>query len=132
MASTEACLPAGSLVCVSAQHDQANQGAQMTGPAASRLVVFGIDPHKATHTVVAVDEVGRQVDQRTVAARTPSIWSCSAGPARPQGMGNGSGRSRTVATCLVAWSGTCWLLASGSCGAAQVDGRHPDLGPGSR
>ena len=43
----------------------------MTGPAASRLVVFGIDPHKATHTVAAVDEVGRQVDQRTVAARTP-------------------------------------------------------------
>lgn len=71
MASTEVCLPAGPLVCVSAQRDQANQGAQMTGPAASRLVVFGIDPHKATHTVVAVDEVGRQVDQRTVAARTP-------------------------------------------------------------
>jgi transposase len=43
----------------------------MAGPAAGRLVVFGIDPHKATHTVVAVDEVGRQVDQRTVAARTP-------------------------------------------------------------
>jgi transposase len=43
----------------------------MTGPATSRLVVFGIDPHKATHTVVAVDEVGRQVDQRAVAARTP-------------------------------------------------------------
>jgi transposase len=33
--------------------------------------VFGIDPHKATHTVVAVDTLGRQVAQRTVAARTP-------------------------------------------------------------
>jgi transposase len=43
----------------------------MAGPAASRFVVFGIDPHKATHTVVAVDELGRQVAQRTVAARTP-------------------------------------------------------------
>ncbi len=43
----------------------------MAGPAAGRLAVFGIDPHKATHTVVAVDTLGRQVAQRTVAARTP-------------------------------------------------------------
>ena len=43
----------------------------MASPTAGRLAVFGIDPHKATHTVVAVDAVGRQVAQRTVAARTP-------------------------------------------------------------
>jgi transposase len=35
------------------------------------MLVLGIDPHKATHTVVAVDEPGRQVGQRTVRARTP-------------------------------------------------------------
>jgi transposase len=35
------------------------------------MLVLGIDPHKATHTVVAVDELGRQVGQRTVRARTP-------------------------------------------------------------
>jgi transposase len=43
----------------------------MASPTSGRLAVFGIDPHKATHTVVVVDAVGRQVAQRTVAARTP-------------------------------------------------------------
>jgi transposase len=32
------------------------------------MVVLGIDVHKATHTAVAVDEVGRQLDQKTVRA----------------------------------------------------------------
>jgi transposase len=43
----------------------------MASPTPGRLAVFGIDPHKATRTVVAVDALGRQVTQRTVAARTP-------------------------------------------------------------
>jgi transposase len=43
----------------------------MASPTPGRLVVFGIDPHKATHTVVAVDALGRQLAQRTVQARTP-------------------------------------------------------------
>jgi transposase len=34
------------------------------------MVLLGVDPHKDTHTVVAVDQAGRQLDQRTVAART--------------------------------------------------------------
>jgi transposase len=34
------------------------------------MVLLGIDPHKDTHTVVAVDQAGRQLDQRTVPART--------------------------------------------------------------
>jgi hypothetical protein len=88
----------------------------MTGPATSRLVVFGIDPHKATHTVVAVDEVGRQVDQRAVAARTPQHLELVGWAHATAGMGSGSGRSRTAGMSLVAWSGTCWLLVSGSCG----------------
>jgi transposase len=33
-------------------------------------VLLGVDPHKDTHTVVAVDHAGRQLDQRTVAARS--------------------------------------------------------------
>jgi transposase len=33
------------------------------------MVVFGVDPHKQTHTVVAVDETGRHLDQLTVPAR---------------------------------------------------------------
>lgn len=32
------------------------------------VVVLGIDVHKDTHTTVAVDEVGRQIGQRTVRA----------------------------------------------------------------
>ncbi len=35
------------------------------------MVLLGVDPHKDTHTVVAVDHAGRQLDQTTVAARTP-------------------------------------------------------------
>ena len=47
----------------------------MAGPAAGRLVLFGIDPHKATHTVVAVDEVGRQLAQDTWRRARRSIGS---------------------------------------------------------
>jgi transposase len=32
------------------------------------MVVLGIDVHKATHTAVAIDQVGRQLDQKTVRA----------------------------------------------------------------
>jgi hypothetical protein len=34
------------------------------------MVLLGVDPHKDTHTVVAVDQAGRQLDQTTVPART--------------------------------------------------------------
>jgi transposase len=34
------------------------------------MVLLGVDPHKDTHTVVAVDHTGRQLDQTTVPART--------------------------------------------------------------
>jgi hypothetical protein len=37
----------------------------MASPTPGRLVVFGIDPHKATHTVVAVDALGRQAPHST-------------------------------------------------------------------
>jgi hypothetical protein len=33
------------------------------------MVLLGADPHKDAHTVVAVDQAGRQLDQATVAAR---------------------------------------------------------------
>lgn len=33
------------------------------------MVVIGIDSHKSTHTAVAVDETGRKLGERTVAAR---------------------------------------------------------------
>ena len=34
------------------------------------MVLLGVDPDKDTHTVVAVDQAGRQLGQTTVAART--------------------------------------------------------------
>jgi transposase len=88
----------------------------MTGPATSRLVVFGIDPHKATHTVVAVDEVGRQVDQRTVAARTPQHLELLGWAHATAGDGK---RVWAVEDCRHVsrrLERDCWLLASGSCG----------------
>src|SRR6185295_10603413 len=44
-------------------------------PACSRggtsVIVLGVDPHKDTHTVVAVDAVGQALGELTVRARTP-------------------------------------------------------------
>jgi len=34
------------------------------------MVTIGVDAHKATHTLVAVDEAGRKVAEKTVAATT--------------------------------------------------------------
>src|SRR4051794_27361605 len=34
------------------------------------MVVLGVDPHKKTHTVVAVDDAGRELSQLTVPATT--------------------------------------------------------------
>jgi hypothetical protein len=42
------------------------------------MVMIGTDSHKRTHTVVAVDDVGRRLDVKTV--RTNSVWPPGAGP----------------------------------------------------
>jgi len=34
------------------------------------MVVLGIDAHKRSHTVVAVDEAGRKLGERTIATTT--------------------------------------------------------------
>jgi hypothetical protein len=34
------------------------------------MVVIGVDAHKRSHTFVAVDDVGRKVSERTLAATT--------------------------------------------------------------
>ena len=49
------------------------------------MVLLGVDPHKDTHTVVAVDQAGRPLDQTTVAARSPGHaellgWACHRWP----------------------------------------------------
>jgi hypothetical protein len=34
------------------------------------MIVVGVDAHKKTHTLVAVDPLGRRLDQLTIAATT--------------------------------------------------------------
>lgn len=52
------------------------------------MITLGIDAHKGTHTVVAVDEVGRQLGQKTTTAATSEEhrelvrWADRFGPAR--------------------------------------------------
>jgi hypothetical protein len=46
------------------------------------MVVLGVDVHKATHTAVAVDEMGRQLGQRTVRA-AHRAGSAPCGPPTP-------------------------------------------------
>ena len=81
------------------------------------MVLLGVDPHKDTHTVVAVDQAGRQLDQRTVPARTLGMasWSAGLGCTGPIG----SGRWRTAGMSPAGWNGTCWLPGNGSCGCRR-------------
>jgi transposase len=52
------------------------------------MVILGIDAHKRTHTVVAIDEVGRQLGCRTTQATTTEVhlelvrWADRFGPER--------------------------------------------------
>ena len=55
------------------------------------MIVIGVDVHKQSLTAVAVDEAGRMLDERTVAAGTRS---CSSG--RRGSTASGCGRSRTA------------------------------------
>jgi transposase len=52
------------------------------------MVLLGVDPHTDTHTVVVVDQAGRQLDQTTVPARTLGHgelvgWARTRWPAQP-------------------------------------------------
>ena len=80
---------------------------------AATMVLLGFDAHKRTHTVVAVDEHGRKLGERTVGTTTDEhvrllVWE---DPLRDAAAG---GRWRTAGTCHGAWSGTCPALASRS------------------
>ncbi|MEV5500184.1 transposase [Nonomuraea fuscirosea] len=75
------------------------------------MMVIGVDPHKRTHTAVAVDEVGRKKGERTVQARdhgTSSYWSGHAN-SRPK---SAYGRWKTSGTSAAVWCATCWPPAS--------------------
>ena len=78
------------------------------------MVLLGIDPHKDTHTVVVVDQAGRQLDQRTVPARTLGHgelvgWARAHWPERlwaVEDCRHVTGR----------WNAICWPPGSGWCG----------------
>ena len=53
------------------------------------MVTIGVDPHKQTHSAVAVDPFGVQVAQRTVTARRTGSVSWWSGRARSTASGCG-------------------------------------------
>ena len=79
------------------------------------MVVLGVDPHKQTYTVVAVDQTGRQLAQLTVSAR-PDGQLRLLGWARQLPLGraaSAAGRWRTAARWPAGWSPSC-------CGAGEA------------
>ena len=91
------------------------------------MVIIGIDAHKRTHTVVAVDEQGRELARKTVAATTQ-------GPSGAVRVGaatasSGCGRWRTAGICRGAGARP---VAAGERivrVAAEADGPRARLGP---
>ena len=78
------------------------------------MVTFGVDAHKRTHTIVAVDDHGKPVGQTTIGTASKDhlgLVRWLPGSAR-----SAAGRSRTAATCLAGWSGTCSAPANRSSG----------------
>ena len=73
------------------------------------MVTLGGDSHKRTHTLVAVDDNGRQLAQKTVAATR--VGHLEAVQGQVDGP-NESGRSRTVATFHDVSNATFWPPAN--------------------
>lgn len=65
------------------------------------MVTLGIDAHKRSPTVVAVDRQGRPLGIKTVGTNTKYLWC---------------GLLRTAVTCLAASSAICSGLVRPSCG----------------
>jgi hypothetical protein len=59
------------------------------------MVVVGVDAHKRTHTLVAVDELGRELGERTVASTAAGHLHAVGGPHSGRRCGS---RSRTAGT----------------------------------
>ena len=77
-------------------------------------VTLGVDPHKASHTVVATDPVGRQLTQTTSQGTRTSDHQELIGWARQRW----PERTWAVEDCRhvpVGCSPTCWPLESRSC-----------------
>ena len=82
------------------------------------MVVVGADIHKRTHTFVAVNEVGRKLGEKVVAATTAGHAKALVWPA-PSSAAMCCGVSRTPATCRRGWNVTCCRRGRRSCGWRQ-------------
>jgi len=97
------------------------------------MVTLGADSHKATHTVVAVDETGAKLSH---CHGEGELGRPSAGLelGRPNGA-NGDGHSRIAGTSRGASSATCWAPAkpwSGSRPGSQLESENPPAPQASR
>ena len=77
------------------------------------MITFGVDAHKRTHTVVAIDDRGIPLGQTTIGTTSFDHlhllqWASRIGVER-------AGRSRTVVTSLGVWNATCSPLGNSSC-----------------
>jgi transposase len=75
------------------------------------MVVIGIDPHKRSHTAVAVDEAGRKLGQLTVTADGQGLlrlwaWSARFGPQRRWAVEDGRGVAGRLVRTLVGHGAT--------------------------
>jgi transposase len=79
------------------------------------MVVIGIDPHKRSHTAVAVDEAGRRLGQLTVTADEQGLlrlwaWAAGFGPQRRWAVEDGRGvAGRLVRTLLGQGAAVVWV-----------------------
>jgi transposase len=79
------------------------------------MVVIGIDPHKRSHTAVAVDEVGRRLGQLTVSSRPEGLlrlwaWAAGFGPDRRWAVEDGRGvAGRLVRTLIGHGAAVVWV-----------------------
>ena len=81
------------------------------------MVTFGVDAHKRTHTIVAVDDRGTPVGQTTVGTTSHDHLVLLRG--RPGSARSGVGRLRTAVTCLAGSSAIYWRPVSRSCGCRR-------------
>ena len=87
------------------------------------MVTLGVDAHKRTHTIVAVDERGRQLAAKTIGTNTKDhlgLLTWAEQVAVTAGEGGGLlWAVGTAGTCHGAWSVTCSPRASPSCGSRR-------------
>jgi transposase len=100
------------------------------------MVVIGIDPHKRSHTAVAVDEVGRKLGQLTIASTPQGLlrlwaWAAGFGPDRRWAVENGRGvAGRLVRTLIGHGAAVVWVppkLMAQSRASARTRGKSDPI-----